>query len=291
MSMERHRRIPHQASIPKAGPPPHVLYVATALLFGVCVAACVATLATIAWTVPTAVRLRRVRSGAAINTTSEETGEVERAIVMSCPVGPSHTNHGNWKPRNMARGVEAVVQQMIKLRSALPLFFVYYGEERDASEPFCRSLAARYAYALHVRCVQIDEKFPHKQYGYAKIFAIRRVPARLVLWVDCDVFPVRDPMPLFDDAMFRQTGAMYWPDSRDHFDESKLSNVLNTSTMRELFPINSWWVAQGFDSGLLLINRTASASQLRTLSNIARFKHHALLRRVSLVRQPTSLMQ
>lgn len=46
-------------------------------------------------------------------------------------------------------------------------------------------------------------------YGYAKIFAIRHAPVEEVLWLDCDVFPVRPLDSLFDDEEFQKTGAMY----------------------------------------------------------------------------------
>lgn len=56
---------------------------------------------------------------------------------------------------------------------------------------------------------QIPEHYPRGLYGYAKIFAIKHAPADEVLWLDCDVYPVRPLEPLFVDKEFRRTGAMY----------------------------------------------------------------------------------
>lgn len=53
---------------------------------------------------------------------------------------------------------------------------------------------------------------------------------------------------------------------------------------RRLFPLHAWWVRQGFDSGIVLINRTACAPQLRTLCVVARSPQHRVLRSISLVR-------
>lgn len=151
-------------------------------------------------------------------------------------------------------------------------------------------------------------------YGYAKIAAIRRVPVEEVLWLDCDVFPLRDLTPLFNDPHYRHTGAMYvtslvllvfalflripfchvhstncvpfhrfWPDSRDNFDEYELSKALHSKALRTKFPVHAWYVRQGFDTGLVLLNRTAMYHHLRTLHRVSLSKQHERLRRLSMV--------
>lgn len=79
----------------------------------------------------------------------------QRAILMSCPVGPSHTHHGPWKPANMARGVEAVVHQLISHGSSLPLYFAYYRREKSVAEPFCLALANRFINLQSIHCFQV----------------------------------------------------------------------------------------------------------------------------------------
>lgn len=139
----------------------------------------------------------------------QDVHHTSRAIIMSCPVAPAQSHNGPWKPHTLARGAEAVIRQLIMLNVSIPFFFAYYQHESPASLPFCRSLANRYSYALTINCFLVPEKYPTGQYGYAKIFAIRHVPARHVLWFDCDAFPLRDPSPLFRDPQYRKTGAMY----------------------------------------------------------------------------------
>lgn len=135
--------------------------------------------------------------------------EESRGIIMSCPVAGTKTHDGPWKPRNLARGAEAVVRQLIALNVSIPLFFAYYQHEQSAALPFCRLLAADVADALTVHCFLIPEPYPTGQYGYAKIFALMHVPVRHALWFDCDAFPIRDPSPLFTDPEYRKAGAMY----------------------------------------------------------------------------------
>lgn len=131
------------------------------------------------------------------------------AIVMSCPVARTKTHDGPWKPRNLARGAEAVVRQLVALNVSIPFFYAYYKHEQSDALPFCRSLAADVADALVVHCFLVPEPYPTGQYGYAKIFALKHVPIRHVLWFDCDAFPIRDPSPLFVDPEYRKAGAMY----------------------------------------------------------------------------------
>lgn len=79
-----------------------------------------------------------------------------RGVVMSCPVGPSRTHQGSWKPRNMVRGVEAVARQLHRHRSRLPLFFGYYIRERSAAEPWCNRLVKMFAGAVQVVCFLVS---------------------------------------------------------------------------------------------------------------------------------------
>lgn len=56
---------------------------------------------------------------------------------------------------------------------------------------------------------QVQDLFPAEQYVYEKIFSIRLVPLRQVLWLDCAVYPLRDLTYLFNDAHYHSTGDMY----------------------------------------------------------------------------------
>lgn len=206
-----------------------------------------------------------------------------RAVLMSCPHGPSHTHRGGWKPSDMLNGVEAVVSQMKSHKSSLPLLFGYYPRERRAVEPWCAKLSRSYGQYITIECFEIPESYPVGLYGYAKIFAIRHAPADTVLWLDCDVYPVRDLEPLFDDSEFKRTHAMFWPDSRDFFDEHRAARILSEKG-KIMFPPTAWYVRQGFDSGLVLLNRKRCAEQIHHISQIARNRGTQHIRKLSMVR-------
>lgn len=54
---------------------------------------------------------------------------------------------------------------------------------------------------------------------------------------------------------------------------------------RTLFPLESWWVRQGFDSGILLLRKQQSSIEIETLCDIARDKSFKELRSLSMVRK------
>lgn len=86
-------------------------------------------------------------------------------------------------------------------------------------------------------------------------------------------------------SIFSQwTLTRFWPDSRDHFDEYGIERILTANKIREGFPVNAWWVRQGFDSGILLINRELCGREIRTVSLMARSKKYNIIRDLSMVR-------
>lgn len=71
-----------------------------------------------------------------------------------------------------------------------------------------------------VECVDADavrERHPCRILNgwELKAFAVLHAPFAEVLSLDADCYPVRDPSILFDDADYRQTGAVFWPDFWD----------------------------------------------------------------------------
>lgn len=74
----------------------------------------------------------------------------------------------------------------------------------------------------------------------------------------------------------------FWPDSRDFFAEENVEGLLHTKRAKHLFPLDAWWVKQGFDSGLVLIHRKSCAEQLQAVSRIARSTENVQLRNLSM---------
>lgn len=105
-------------------------------------------------------------------------------------------------------------------------------------------------------------------YGISKITVIHRVFVAEVMWLDCDVFPTRALDDLFNDAEYGRTGAMFWPDFGDHFDEQKVS----VSAVLDPLPnfdrksiTDSWDIRIGFDSGILVLNKAQRQTELNQL--------------------------
>lgn len=75
----------------------------------------------------------------------------------------------------------------------------------------------------------------------------------------------------------------FWPDSRDFFDENGILPLLTDINLRKTFPIHAWWVRQGFDTALVLIDRVKSATILRTLHYVASDPKYQFVRSLSMV--------
>lgn len=85
----------------------------------------------------------------------------KRAIVMSCPFGPSHNHHGSWKPSVMIHGVEAVVHQLHKFKSSLPVLFGYYNMDAKRAEPWCKEINEKVSGKVRVICFEVSNSIRH----------------------------------------------------------------------------------------------------------------------------------
>lgn len=85
----------------------------------------------------------------------QESTTRRRGVVMSCPVGQTQNHRGSWKPRNMVRGVEAVIKQLQAFESDIPLFFGYYDTEKHRAEPWCRNISEAYSGSIEIVCFQV----------------------------------------------------------------------------------------------------------------------------------------
>lgn len=85
----------------------------------------------------------------------------KRAIVMSCPFGPSHNHHGSWKPSVMIHGVEAVVHQLQRFKSTLPVLFGYYNADANRAEPWCKEINAKAPGTVRVTCFKVRNPLQH----------------------------------------------------------------------------------------------------------------------------------
>jgi hypothetical protein len=95
----------------------------------------------------------------------------------------------------------------------LPIQVWYLGRE-DELPPERRRLLEPFG----VECVDADavrERRPCRILNgwELKVYAVLHSPFAEVLSLDADCYPVRDPGFLFDDAGYRATGAIFWPDS------------------------------------------------------------------------------
>jgi hypothetical protein len=95
----------------------------------------------------------------------------------------------------------------------LPIQVWYLGREDELPAERWRLLEP-----FGVECVDADavrERRPCRILNgwELKVYAVLHSPFAEVLSLDADCYPVRDPGFLFEDAGYRETGAVFWPDS------------------------------------------------------------------------------
>lgn len=72
---------------------------------------------------------------------------------------------------------------------------------------------------------------------------------REVLFLDCDSYVVRDPTALFDDPMYKEFGALFYPDAYRTRQNPYLWGLLNSACAIEEYE---------FDSSMILVNKEQS---------------------------------
>jgi hypothetical protein len=190
--------------------------------------------------------------------------EHSQAIVFTCPASGASENPGSWKPDSLWVGFKAAVRQLRYLGSSLPVYNVYYRTESKGTASACKKFAESPDSGNGtIVCFKINQDRP-PGYGTAKIMAVDAVPASEVLFLDCDTFAVRDPTYLFDTPHYKASGAYFWPDIEGHFTpDAALFEEQGVNTT--LFPLKAWWVRQGFDSGVMLLNKPKVRPQIEKL--------------------------
>ena len=104
-----------------------------------------------------------------------------------------------------------LIRMLRKLGCELPVQFWYYGEQemdgkmRRMVEPYGVECVDARRKAEEVGC-RISQGWPLKP------LSILHSPFEEVLALDADNIPIRNPEYLFEEAAYRETGAIFWPD-------------------------------------------------------------------------------
>ena len=97
------------------------------------------------------------------------------------------------------------------------------------------------------------------QKGWAtKVYAILESEYEENLWIDCDNFPIRNCLDLFNDEEYCQKGSLFW---RDVYSIDRADQYWSGSEMWKVFNV-SYNDGEPFESGQFLINKTQCWKQL-----------------------------
>ncbi|KIY97022.1 hypothetical protein MNEG_10940 [Monoraphidium neglectum] len=90
-----------------------------------------------------------------------------------------------------------------------------------------------------------------------KVLALLRSSFRHVLLLDSDSLPLADPSRLFDDPLYQQRGALFWPDFWPNWvqDDAYRLLGLNATAAKALLAEGKGWGRRDCESGQLLVDR------------------------------------
>lgn len=182
----------------------------------------------------------------------------ELAVVTTCGEGKASHMAGRWKPERLMVGVETMAASLRAAGSEVPLVVVTFASEPKAAEQCEESVILRETNAI---CFGLDETVTiPKGYGYSKIAAVIAAPARIVMWIDADAYFSSKPEHLFERGK-----AVFWPDFYGHFDpNAEFWDRVGQEKKK------NYSYAQGFDSGLFVVDKYAYSTELNRLDQLAR---------------------
>lgn len=111
---------------------------------------------------------------------------------------------------------------------------------------------------LNSTIVDFKDRWGNNKGWATKAFAILESQYEENLWIDCDNFPIRNCLDLFDDTEYKEKGSLFW---RDLYSLDRADQYCSTSIMWQIFnvPQND---GEPFESGQFLINKSKCWKQL-----------------------------
>lgn len=105
-----------------------------------------------------------------------------------------------------------MIKMLRYLGCTLPVQIWYLGEEEMTQN--MRDIASELENVELVDACKIREEHPIRRLGgwECKVYAIMYSRFKEVLFIDSDNIPVRDPSYLFNTPLYKETGALFWPD-------------------------------------------------------------------------------
>jgi len=157
---------------------------------------------------------------------------------------------------NILPGAYAVIKQIRSYGCNLPIELWYKPDEVQPTHPILVELVNNFNAVLK----KIDD--PRAYRFFVKPYAVYYSDFDNVLLLDADNFPVRDPTYLFDEPIFKEKGAIFWPDF-----------WRPANTMFQLTKESVLWELTGIayvdmfeqESGQVLINRRQHTAALEVL--------------------------
>lgn len=176
--------------------------------------------------------------------------------IVSCVSAKAGMSSGKNLAQGYMPGAWVMVKELRRLGCRLPITFANLGPtEWDSS--LTKLMNDVGVSVMNLRDYWATDPWRILNGWETKPAAIIAAPYREVLFMDADNVPVVDPEYLFDEAQYKQAGAIFWPDLPPHDRKEWLPEVVWKSIS---LPYNT---CRAVESGQILIDKEKCWEELR----------------------------
>ena len=168
--------------------------------------------------------------------------------IVSCVSAKPGFSSGKDLKHGYLPAAWVMVNELRRLGCTLPVIFAHLGP-LEWSPRLTEMMKPLGVEVVDLR--KIERKHPARILAgwESKAYAIQNTMYEEVLFLDADNVPIRDPSYLFDDAVYKDRGAMFWPDLPPHDRKEWLPEAVWSAIGLPYDP------GVDFESGQILINK------------------------------------
>lgn len=168
--------------------------------------------------------------------------------ILSCVTAKPGWSSGKVLQHGYLPAAWVLINELRRFGCKLPIYFAHLGQIEWS--PRLTELVE----PLGVKMIDlrsIERRYPARVLAgwETKAYAIEHCPYEEVMFLDADNVPIRDPSYLFDEPLYQEHGAMFWPDLPPHDRREWLPSLVWDSVGLE------YDARPDFESGQMLVNK------------------------------------
>jgi hypothetical protein len=201
--------------------------------------------------------------------TLAELHEAQKEAVKNAPNIPPYKNGRSIVTsvyRQEIPGAVVLMSELVRLGFNLPIEIFYRDEELnepEISELRLLSQSTIVAKKIQNNVLDFKDRWGNVKGWATKFYSIMESEYAENMWIDCDNFPIRNCVDLFDDPEYVKKGSLFW---RDVYSVDRANQYYSESMMWKIFnvPAND---GEPFESGQFLVNKPKVWDQLMLMKH------------------------